>query len=163
MDTTTIQNNLKNLISRGKLTPQKALLLFGRPEGLFLEEESDSKRRRGPSRRNEEKDINTLVGEFTANVENLFGDFTCYEMARKLGVTNRALQKYFQNELALDFRSWKSRVKIDAAKELLLEDKSATVSDIAKLFGFSDRSNFHHRFKIVTGYTPTQWRELERN
>ena len=54
-----------------------------------------------------------------------------------------------------------SRAKIEAAKVLLLQDRDASVSEIGNMIGFSDRSNFHHRFKVVTGYTPSQWRDLK--
>lgn len=50
-------------------------------------------------------------------------------------------------------------MRINDAKRLLLENKSASTNIIAEISGFSDRSNFHRQFVKIVGCSPKQWRD----
>ena len=66
---------------------------------------------------------------------------------------------YFETYIATDFRTWRTTMRIEKAKELLLADSECEISDIAKAVGLTDKSNFHRQFKQITGCTPSKWRE----
>lgn len=83
------------------------------------------------------------------------------ETARELGTTKEILQMYFTDRLGMDFRSWRTDLRIKEAKELLLKHKDYSVNFIAEAVGFSDRSNFHRQFTKSVGCSPKEWRDTE--
>ena len=48
-----------------------------------------------------------------------------------------------------------SRLQIDLAKDLLLQD--VPLKEVARRCGFSQQSHFTHRFRMATGTTPARW------
>ncbi|MBR1871666.1 MAG: helix-turn-helix transcriptional regulator [Bacteroidales bacterium] len=106
-------------------------------------------------------DIQRRLDEFVADENNLADDFSETDLARQFGITKSSLVSYFNNHLETDFRTWKSDIRIDAAKRLILEYDKLSLSEISIMVGFTDRSNFHRRFKALTGCTPKQWRDCK--
>ena len=54
------------------------------------------------------------------------------------------------------------KIRIDRAKELLdFTDKS--IADIAESSGFQDQNYFARIFKKITGVSPTQYRNSDKN
>ena len=86
-------------------------------------------------------------------------DATVSEAAGAIGVEPYLLQRYFSEERGEDFRSWRSRLRIEDACRELLSDPKRPTSEIGRRVGFSDRSNFARQFSKVTGMTPSQYRE----
>lgn len=83
------------------------------------------------------------------------------EIAEQLGTSKELLQLYFTVRIGVDFRTWRTRLRIEDAKQLLLEDKNASTNLIAEMTGFSDRSNFHRQFTKAVGCSPKEWRETD--
>ena len=81
------------------------------------------------------------------------------EIASELNVTKRAFNAYFTVHLQEDFRTWRTRLRIEDAKTLLLHEPDLSCSKVGQIVGFSDRSNFAHQFQRHVGCTPLQWRE----
>ena len=164
-DISTFKERVKKTIDKKGITPKASLLLFGLPEGFFGEREPvippAPERRSRQVRHYSPAQIESLINRFASDRDTICTDFTCVDVARRTGIPAKVLQDYFQNALREDFRSWRARKKIEAAQELLLENKSISVSVIGKALGFTDRSNFHHRFKALTGYTPLEWRDRD--
>lgn len=86
-------------------------------------------------------------------------DKTREEIAQELNTSKELLHFYFTNVLCIDFKTWRTNLRIDEAKRLLLENKEASTNLIAELSGFSDRSNFHRQFVKIVGCSPREWRE----
>jgi len=85
------------------------------------------------------------------------------EIARELNTTKEVLHHYFLIRKGVDFKTWRTELRIEEAKRLLLKDKNASTNIIAEASGFSDRSNFHRQFVKIVGCSPKQWRDSDGN
>lgn len=152
-----LKDKIRKRMSGKRLASPLEMFFFGRPEGFFGSDMEKAVSMH--AERHKPQNVGELVERFVSDRDNLCQDFSCRDMARKICLPCRTLQDYFQNDLMMDFRTWKAKVKIEAAKDLLLEYPDSPVCEIASTLGFSDRSNFHHRFKSLTGCTPSEWRD----
>ena len=83
------------------------------------------------------------------------------EIAHELNTTTEILHAYFNTRKGIDFKTWRTELRIEEAKRLLLENKEISTSVIGEISGFSDRSNFHRQFVKFVGCSPKQWRESD--
>lgn len=83
------------------------------------------------------------------------------QIARELNTSKEILHHYFLTKKGVDFKTWRTIMRIEDAKKLLLEDKSVSTNIIAEVSGFSDRSNFHRQFVKIVGCSPKQWRDSD--
>ena len=81
------------------------------------------------------------------------------EIARELGTSKEVLHAYFTTRIGVDFRTWRTQLRLEEAKRLLLENKNTSINIIAEMSGFSDKSNFHRQFVKFTGVSPRYWRD----
>lgn len=81
------------------------------------------------------------------------------EVARELGTTKEHLHLYFTTKKGIDFKTWRTELRINEAKRLLLENKELSTNVIGEIAGFSDRSNFYRQFVKLVGCSPKQWRD----
>ena len=84
------------------------------------------------------------------------------DVAKELGTTREMLHLYFTMYKGMDFKTWRTELRIEEAKRLLLENKELSTNVIGEIAGFSDRSNFHRQFVKIVGCSPKQWRENNR-
>ena len=80
------------------------------------------------------------------------------EAAASMGLASSTLYRYFKAD-GTDFRSWRTHLRLEDAKKLLLEEPETPVSLIGRRVGILDRSNFSRSFKEYTGITPEAWRK----
>lgn len=90
-------------------------------------------------------------------------DRTRDDIARELHTTKDLLHLYFATRMGVDFRTWRTGLRIEEAKALLLENKDASINIIAEASGFSDKSNFHRQFVKIVGCSPKEWRDSAGN
>ena len=81
------------------------------------------------------------------------------EIARELHTSKESLHLYFATVKKMDFRTWRTELRIEDAKKLLLEDTTTSINIIGEMAGFSDRANFYRQFVKVVGCSPKEWRE----
>lgn len=105
--------------------------------------------------------IEPKLDEWVARKKYREYDKSREEIAEQLGTSKELLQLYFTTKIGEDFRTWRTRLRIEDAKRLLLEDKSTSTNLIAEITGFSDRSNFHRQFTKAVGCSPKEWRETD--
>lgn len=86
-------------------------------------------------------------------------DKTREEIAKELNTTKEILHYYFTTQMQVDFKTWRTVLRVEDAKNLLLEKPDLSINIIAEMSGFSDRSNFHRQFTKIVGCSPRQWRE----
>ena len=84
---------------------------------------------------------------------------TLQEAARHIGTDSVNLHRYCINSLGMDFRAWRTSLRIEDAKKLLLQEPGLSSSQIGLRVGVQDRSNFFRQFTAITGLTPDQWRQ----
>lgn len=148
------------------------LLLDAFGHSAFTEQKAGKKRReqRKQSRNGEQTDgPDDLAIEFSAIEKSLKKwvnekkyreyDKSREEVAHELGTTREMLQLYFTEKVGEDFRSWRTSLRINDAKQMLLEKKDTSINLIGEIAGFSDRSNFHRQFTRLVGCTPKKWRD----
>ena len=85
------------------------------------------------------------------------------EIAKQLRISKEALHLYFAVVKKVDFRTWRTELRIEDAKKLLLQDKRTSVNIIGEIAGFSDRANFYRQFVKIVGCSPKEWRESNGN
>jgi AraC-like DNA-binding protein len=81
------------------------------------------------------------------------------EVAKELGTSKEHLHLYFTTVKGIDFKTWRTELRINEAKRLLLENRELSTNVIGEIAGFSDRSNFYRQFVKLVGCSPRQWRE----
>ncbi|MBO5876150.1 MAG: AraC family transcriptional regulator [Bacteroidales bacterium] len=86
-------------------------------------------------------------------------DKTREEIAKELNTSKELLHMFFVTRMSVDFKTWRTRLRIEEAKSLLLDNPEMSINIVAELSGFSDRSNFHRQFTKIVGCSPKQWRE----
>ena len=85
------------------------------------------------------------------------------EIAEELRTSKEFLHLYFVTRKRVDFRTWRTQLRIDEAKRLLLEDRKTSINIIGEMAGFSDRANFYRQFVKIVGCSPKVWRESNGN
>jgi AraC-like DNA-binding protein len=81
------------------------------------------------------------------------------DLARMVALNECHLKQCFKEIFESTIFDYQRTMKMEYAKEALLKSPF-TVADIALHIGFPDSNNFSTSFKKVTGYTPTQWRQM---
>ena len=85
------------------------------------------------------------------------------DIAKELRTSKESLHMYFTTVKKIDFRTWRTELRIEEAKKLLLEDKTTSINIIGEMAGFSDRANFYRQFVKIVGCSPREWRESNGN
>ena len=108
-----------------------------------------------------DRDLQALDSELSRWVEAgkyRESDKTRDEIAAELKTSKELLQTYFSDK-GQDFRTWRTNLRINDAKTMLLVNKTLSINAIGERCGFSDRSNFHRQFQKIVGCSPKQWRD----
>ena len=83
------------------------------------------------------------------------------EVAKELRTTKEHLHIYSSTIKGVVFKTWRTELRVEEAKKLLLENKDVSTNIVGEAAGFSDRSNFHRQFVKIVGCSPKQWRESD--
>jgi len=84
---------------------------------------------------------------------------TLGEAAAAIGTDSAVLHHYFEERMGVDFRTWRTRLRLEDAKRMLIDHPELQAAEIGRRAGFSNRSNFARQFLSYTGLTPGRWRE----
>ncbi|WP_434355908.1 AraC family transcriptional regulator [Parasalinivibrio latis] len=95
-------------------------------------------------------------------VSERFSDpaFSLAELASRLHLSERSIQRRFQKVYKQTFRDFLTQYRLERAAEILLNE-NCLVSDVAEECGFNELSYFGARFKAKYGETPSQY--MSRN
>ncbi len=83
------------------------------------------------------------------------------DIAQELHTSKELLNMYFATKICKDFKTWRTELRIDDARKMLLDNKDLSINIIGEMVGFSDRSNFHRQFTKIVGCSPKQWRDTD--
>lgn len=142
----------------------KALSGEGRPAARRRSEKGRARSRQTPEGSEliyTDRDLQALDSELSRWVEAgkyRESDKTRDEIAAELKTSKELLQTYFSDK-GQDFRTWRTNLRINDAKTMLLVNKTLSINAIGERCGFSDRSNFHRQFQKIVGCSPKQWRD----
>lgn len=92
-------------------------------------------------------DHNFMYNIKLETIAPLFGYNSCY------------LGKIFRKNVGLNFNSYIEQIRIENAKELLLEN-DIKVYEVAEQVGYKNVDYFHKKFKKLVGKSPAQYRKM---
>lgn len=93
--------------------------------------------------------------------ENVYKTIYPEELAEKLSVNYTSFRKQFKKVTGFAPANYFKELKINKAKQLLLES-SLTIKEVAIKLEFYSADNFTTTFKKKTGYSPNEYRALVR-
>lgn len=108
----------------------------------------------------ETMDFDTLEANLQKWVEErgfVKNDVVSEKFAQSLGVSIATLRTYFSQRYQMDFRQWRTHLRIEYACKILKENPDYSYDAIAEMVGICDRSNFTRTFKKITGMTPRDY------
>ncbi|OIQ58474.1 HTH-type transcriptional regulator YesS [Moorella thermoacetica] len=102
----------------------------------------------------------SLIDRASKYIEaNFSQDLTLEEVARQVYLSPCYFSKLFKQFKGLNFIDYLTRVRLQAAKELLL-NTNLPVAEIAARVGYHDARYFGQVFKKQEGYTPSVFRKI---
>ncbi|MHC1704745.1 MAG: helix-turn-helix domain-containing protein [Tenuifilaceae bacterium] len=84
---------------------------------------------------------------------------TIEDLASKLNIGRTTLSNLINREEGVNFNSWINRLRIEDAKQILLENPDYTIATISETVGYTEQANFSRQFKQITGESPLLWRK----
>lgn len=90
--------------------------------------------------------------------ENQAEDLSLGAVAKAANMSSFYFCKMFKKATGLNFTNYVSRVRVEKAKNLLL-NRNLRVSEIAYEIGFQSLTHFNRVFKRIIGQSPTEYRE----
>ena len=82
-------------------------------------------------------------------------------LAQELGLSAHQLSELLNTRLGKGFGRYLRERRVAAARQMLLEQPSASVLSVGLAVGFSAQSNFYEAFREIEGGTPGQYRKLQ--
>jgi len=80
------------------------------------------------------------------------------DMAHHLKIGRTTLSKFINMEEKKNFNGWINTLRIEEAKQLLVDFPEYTLIEISEMVGYSESSNFSRQFKQITNTSPSVWR-----
>lgn len=127
------------------------------PPPPVAEPEPDPQRARPLSEK--EQKLQLAIDKWVQEKQFRNTDMSRDDIAKSLGTEREYLAFFFQSRMKAEFRVWRTQLRIEEAKELLLKHPELSVSKIGEMVGISDRSNFQKKFTETVGVSPRDWRE----
>lgn len=89
--------------------------------------------------------------------QNLANPLAVTEIAERLGITARHLERLFHGELRISPAQYGRQTRLNYGRFLLMQS-DRSIRDIALECGFSDSSHFTREFRVAFGYLPSRAR-----
>ncbi len=83
---------------------------------------------------------------------------TIADLARDAGTNRTYVSAYINSRYGMSFREWVNSLRLDYARQLLLERPDMTIADVAQQAGYLSLSYFTKTFTLTEGNTPGRWR-----
>jgi len=86
-------------------------------------------------------------------------DINIDTLSKELGVSRFHLQRLFKEQIGTNIYETIKSIRLHKASNLLITNQGSTISEVAKLCGYSSQSSFIRVFKERFKMTPTTWRK----
>lgn len=107
------------------------------------------------------RQLDKIVNAWVGGKAYRMPDRSVEECAKRMGTTSVKLHRYCLQRLGKDFRAWRTELRMEDAKQMLLADPTITASCVGRRVGVMDRSNFFRQFTAHTGSSPDAWRRQQ--
>ena len=104
-------------------------------------------------------DMGQILTKWVNEGSFLQGGITIQQLSVEIGTNRTYLSEYINKEFGMTFREWITDLRIEESKKLLIENKSATMIEIAEKTGYATSSHFIRTFTNKEGISPSKWRE----
>lgn len=91
--------------------------------------------------------------------ENFTADVKLSSVASMKSVSPEHLSRTFKSFVGVGFNEYVNLCRLRLAKEMIVTERSKTVSEIAFECGFNDGNYFSYKFKKLYGISPTKARK----
>lgn len=110
-----------------------------------------------------EKKYSATISKVLTIFQNEYSrDLRLDEVADQLFLSPSYLSATFKNEVGVSFINYLTDLRIDKAKEFLIQS-NMKISSVASYVGISNSSYFNKVFKKKVGITPSEYRDLNLN
>lgn len=99
-------------------------------------------------------DVLQIISYINCNYQK---ELTLHSVASKFGYSEVYFCKYFKQNFNVNFTTYITNLRINAAKKLL-QDSSINIKTIGKQIGYPDSNYFTKVFKRIVGITPSEFR-----
>lgn len=106
---------------------------------------------------------NTLASNILRFIEANYTnpDFSLSLLESQFSVTDAHISRIFKKSTGQTVQTYLTRLRIDKARELLIEDRRAPLNTIAEKVGYLNFQTFTRAFKKVIGVNPSDFRRSE--
>jgi AraC-like DNA-binding protein len=94
-----------------------------------------------------------------SNKQYLVQGITIEEIANNLKISRTTLSNLINREEGVNFNTWINRLRIEDAKNLMIDNPDFTILQISEMVGYTEQANFSRQFKQITGESPLVWRK----
>ena len=111
-------------------------------------------------KRRSQRGKNEHIGRILQFIQENYRDsgLSLDRLAEEFDLHPTYISKLFKEQMEDNFIDYLIKIRIDAAKELLL-DKTIKINDVSDAVGYMHSRSFTRTFKKYTGLTPTEYRE----
>jgi AraC-like DNA-binding protein/ligand-binding sensor protein len=149
------RERLQSVYAGTKVLPSKQYEAMVKLLSIFAEHISVMSNRIVVHRENSESPVIRRAKEFI--VENQAEDLSLGQVAKAVNTSVFHFCKMFKKATGLNFTEYVSRVRVEKARNLLL-NPNLRISEIAYEVGFQSLTHFNRVFKKITGQSPTDYR-----
>jgi len=86
-------------------------------------------------------------------------DQSVCEIANEFGMNPQQLHQFFYDNIGIEFRDWRTRLRVEEAERILKKDKKTPTFEVAERSGFNDTGYFNHVFKKLKGMSVSEFRK----
>lgn len=87
---------------------------------------------------------------------------TIQGLSREIGINRTYLSNYINETYQTNFNGWVNDLRIEEAKQKILQSPEINLSDLAEMVGFADQAHFSKQFKQKEGIPPSIWKKEHR-
>lgn len=131
------------------------------PEALMNVEQEDAGNKLGSHQVSMAILYQNIEQKMRANAPYTDPEFDLTTLATLVGSNRTYVSKAINSCSALNFSSWLAKYRIEMAVQMLSADPTMSLTDLAEMIGYDNRSRFHRHFVAVTGLTPAEFKRQQ--
>ena len=106
------------------------------------------------------QDRNTIVQTAIKYIQNNYtSNIKLADLAKMLSVSEEHLSRTFKKEITFGFSEYINLIRLQKAENMLKNEPSRSVTEVAYACGFNDSNYFSYKFKKAYGLSPSELRD----